>query len=113
MSVTNPLELTRLAAAIVAANRTGRTPILRAQPTASAGTLTMSRAIRHATLNVIATAISAPARATTSHRSGEAFPKTEKTVVKITGSGFHVGPPVVTRSRWAISLPHTSHAHGS
>ena len=51
--------------------------------------------IRHAILNVITTAISAPARATTSHRSGDAPPNSENTVVKITGSGFHVGPPVV------------------
>ena len=35
------------------------------------------------------------------------------TVVKIAGNGFHDGPPVVCRSRWTISRPHTSHDHGS
>ena len=40
-------------------------------------------------------------------------PNRANSVVKITGSGFHVGPPVVWRLRWTISRPHTSHAHGS
>ena len=59
------------------------------------------------------TARIAPPRATTSHRSGAALPKIEKTVVKRTGSGFHDGPPVVCRSRWAISRPQMIQAHGS
>ena len=33
--------------------------------------------------------------------------------MKKIGSGFHDGPPSVTRSRWAISRPHRIHAHGS
>ena len=111
--MTKPLELTRLAAATSAANRIGRNAARRAHPTASAGTAMISRLIRHAILNVIATATSAPARATTSHRSGEALPNSENTVVKITGSGFQVGPPVVTRSKCAISLPQTSQDQGS
>ena len=63
--------------------------------------------------NTIATAITAPARATTSHRSGAALPNRAKIVVKITVSGFQVGPPVVWSFRWTISRPHTSHDHGS
>ena len=71
------------------------------------------RVIRHASRNTIATAISAPARATTSHRLGWAAPNGANTVVNITGSGFQLGPPRVTRSRWMISLPQISHAHAS
>ena len=108
-----PFELARLAAATAAANRTGSRLTLRTHRAAPAGTATSSRVIRQATLNVIATAISAPARATTSHRSGSALPNSEKIVVKITGSGFHVGPPVVCRLTWTISRPQTSQAQGS
>ena len=62
----------------------------------------------------MAVASSAPARATRSHSTGAvSSPNTEKTVVNTTGSGFHDGPPSVRRSRWAISLPHRIHAHGS
>ena len=68
---------------------------------------------RQASLNTIITAITAPARAITSHRSGCALPNTANTVVNSTGSGFQDGPPVVWRSMWTISRPHTSHAHGS
>ncbi len=59
------------------------------------------------------TAITAPARATTSHRSGAACPNGANAVVNTTGNGFHVGPPVVCRLMWTISRPHTIHAHGS
>jgi hypothetical protein len=62
---------------------------------------------------VSATAAIAPARATTSQRSGAAEPKNEKTVVNITGSGFHDGPCAVTRSRCAISRPQMIHDQGS
>ena len=54
-----------------------------------------------------------PARATISHRSGAAAPNGANSVVKITGSGFHVGPPVVISVAWTISLPQMIHAHGS
>src|ERR671935_2409020 len=55
-----------------------------------------------------------PARATHSHRYGAGpRPKTEKTVVKKIGNGFHDGPPVVTRSKWVISRPHRTQAQGS
>ena len=40
-------------------------------------------------------------------------PKSEKGAVKRIGSGFHEGPPSVTRSRWTISRPHMIQAHGS
>ena len=40
-------------------------------------------------------------------------PVTASGVVRSTGSGFHDGPPVVSRSRPPISRPHTSQAHGS
>ena len=69
---------------------------------------------RRATRKAITQASSPPARATTSQRYGAAWsPKTENTVVKMIGSGFHDGPPVVTRSRCAISRPHRIQAHGS
>ncbi len=64
-------------------------------------------------LNTIPTAITAPARPTTSHMSGAALPNGANNVVKMTGSGFHVGPPVVCRLRCTISRPHTSQDHGS
>ena len=70
----------------------------------------VSRAPRR---NASITARIAPPRATISHRSGAASPNSAKTVVKSTGNGFHDGPPVVCRSRWRISRPHTIHAHGS
>ena len=59
------------------------------------------------------TAANAPARAITSHRSGSAWPNGANSVVKIIGSGFHDGPPVVCRLRCTISRPQTIHAHGS
>ncbi len=71
------------------------------------------RVSRHAILNTIATATTAPARAITSHRSGCALPNSANTVVNSIGSGFHDGPPGVCRPKWMISCPHTSHAHGS
>jgi hypothetical protein len=40
----------------------------------------------------ITSASSPPARAIRSHRSGAALPAMAKTVVNITGSGFHDGP---------------------
>src|SRR3954469_9029645 len=62
----------------------------------------------------MASASSPPARATTSHRSGAApVPITANGVVNRTGSGFHDGPAVVTRSRCTMSRPQISHAHGS
>ena len=54
-----------------------------------------------------------PARATTNHRSGAAAPNGANSVVKITGSGFHVGPPVVTSARCVISRPQMIQAQGS
>ena len=59
------------------------------------------------------TAANAPARATTSHMSGSACPKGANSVVKMTGSGFQVGPPVVCRLMWTISRPQMIQAHGS
>ena len=62
----------------------------------------------------IANASSPPARATTSHSAGAASsPSSENGVVNSTGSGFHDGPSVVTRSPWATSRPQMIHAHGS
>ena len=62
----------------------------------------------------IANARMPPARATTSHSSGApSSPARLNGVVKITGSGFQLGPVVVTRSRCAISRPQMIHAHGS
>ena len=61
----------------------------------SGGSLPSHRVSRAQSLNTITAAISAPARATTSHMSGAALPNGANSVVKITGSGFHVGPPVV------------------
>jgi hypothetical protein len=71
------------------------------------------RVSRQATLNTIATDITAPARATTSQRSGWALPNRPNTVVNSIGSGFHEGPPGVCRSRWTISRPQTNQAQGS
>src|SRR5262245_45286574 len=55
----------------------------------------------------------AAARATKSHRSGAAPPKSAQGVVSRTGSGFHDGPSAVERSRWRISRPQMIHASGS
>ena len=109
----NPPELTRLPAAITPASSGATTPSQREDPVGSTVPATRSRVRRQASLNTIATAITAPARATISHRSGCALPNSANTVVNSIGSGFHEGPPVVWRSRWMISWPHTSHAHGS
>src|SRR3954452_17153912 len=55
-----------------------------------------------------------PARATVSHSSGApSSPARLNGVVKITGSGFHDGPVLEIRSRWATSRPQMIHAHGS
>ena len=55
-----------------------------------------------------------PARATTIHSSGApSSPAKLNGIVNSTGSGFHDGPVVVTRSTCAISRPQISHAHGS
>ena len=71
---------------------------------------TKRNAIRYA----ITQPSSPPARATQSHRYGaRSCPKSENGVVKKIGSGFHDGPPSVTRSRCAISRPQRIHAHGS
>ena len=60
------------------------------------------------------TAASAPARATTSHRSGAALPNSANGMVKIIGSGFHEVPPLVmVRWPWMIWRLHTSQDHGS
>ena len=40
-------------------------------------------------------------------------PNSAKGVVNRIGSGFHEGPPVVTRSSWVISRPHITQAQGS
>ena len=109
----NPPELTRLPAAITPASSGAITASQRNDPVGSTLPPTRSRVSRQASLNTIATAITAPARATISQRSGWAFPNTANTVVNSIGNGFHEGPPVVWRSRWMISCPQTSHAHGS
>src|ERR1700754_2887941 len=55
-----------------------------------------------------------PARAIASHASGApSSPSRLNGVVKITGSGFHDGPVVVTRSPCRISRPQMIQAHGS
>ena len=64
--------------------------------------------------NAIANARMPPARATSSHSSGApSSPAKENGVVKMTGSGFQLGPVVVTRSPLATSRPQMIHAHGS
>ena len=55
----------------------------------------------------------APARATKSHMSGAAPPKSANGVVSKTGSGFHDGPWVVERSRCRISRPQMIQDSGS
>ena len=58
--------------------------------------------------------LSAPARPIHSQRNGaRSAPNRENGVVKSTGSGFHDGPFVVTRSHCVISRPQMIHAHGS
>ena len=109
----NPPEFTRLPAAMTPASSGAIIPIQRDARSGSASPATMSRVRRQAILNTIAAAITAPARATISHRSGWALPNSANTVVNSIGSGFHDGPPAVCRSKWMISWPHTSHAHGS
>ena len=44
-----------------------------------------------------------------------ALPNRAQIVVKITGSGFHDGPPVIAKLRCGsvTSLPQEIHAHGS
>src|SRR3954465_8273993 len=55
-----------------------------------------------------------PARATSSHSTGAPWsPASENGVVKMTGSGFHDGPVMVERSRWATSRPQMIQPHGS
>ena len=62
----------------------------------------------------MAKASSPPARATISHRPGApSSPNSANGVVNSTGSGFHDGPLVVTRSHCVISRPQMIHAHGS
>ena len=62
----------------------------------------------------IANASSPPARAITSHSAGAASsPAGANGVVNSTGSGFHDGPFVVTRSHCVISRPQMIQAHGS
>jgi hypothetical protein len=69
---------------------------------------------RDASRKAIAIASSTPARATISHSDGATeSPSSENGVVTITGSGFHDGPPTVSRSKCVIWRPHSSHAHGS
>src|SRR5919198_971300 len=55
-----------------------------------------------------------PARAIAIHASGAPLsPSRLNGVVNSTGSGFHDGPVVVTRSPCRISRPQMIHAHGS
>ena len=72
---------------------------------------------RAATRNAKTTARRPPVRATTIHIAGgmrsSSTENGANSVVKITGSGFHDGPEVVSREKWASSRPHTSHAQGS
>ena len=63
--------------------------------------------------NANSTPAIAPARAATTQSAGAASPNKAKTVVSATGSGFHDGPKVVTRSRCTISRPQMIHAQGS
>ena len=106
----NPSEKTRLTVAITPANSAGPSSNRERSPTSTRPIPCVSR---QDSLNTIAAAINAPARATTSHKSGCALPNGAKIVVKMTGSGFHVGPPVVCSLKWTISRPQTSQAHGS
>jgi len=79
--------------------------------------LRLGPARRRARRKAIASASRPPARATTSHRSGGSpasiLLRGPNSVVKKTGSGFHDGPPVVSRLSRATSLPQTIHAQGS
>jgi hypothetical protein len=109
----NPRALTRLPAAISPASSGGTAVHTRVIPVLAERAPARARLRRQATRKTITTVISAPARATTSHRSGCALPNSANTVVKISGNGFHDGPPAVCRSKWMISWPQTSHAHGS
>jgi hypothetical protein len=92
------------------------TPIAAVTPAASRRPLPPP-AIRAATLNASNSERSPPARATTIQSAtgtpASSFESGATTVVNMTGSGFHEGPPVVSSEKWAISRPHTSHAHGS
>src|SRR5918995_1795715 len=54
-----------------------------------------------------------PARATTSHRAGAIPPASAKADVKTTESGFHDGPPAVSRSRRVTSRPQMIQDHAS
>ena len=58
----------------------------------------MFQVMRPASLADISTLISAPARATINQRFGCAEPNSANTVVKITGSGFQLEPPVDAHS---------------
>jgi hypothetical protein len=87
------------------------TPTAAMAPAARPGTPGPTR--RLATLNASTSAMKPLARATTIHRPGAAFPNSANTVVNSTGSGFHVGPPVVLRSRWMTSLPQMSQDQAS
>src|SRR5207248_7108778 len=63
-----------------------------------------------------ATAASSPAaRGITSHIFGAAPPKNANAVVKIAGSGFHDGPPLMPAGMFesAKPWPQSIHAHGS
>src|SRR5947209_16466332 len=113
----NPPEKTRPRAATRPAS-TGAPNLLDDCPSAPAladppDRTAIQEVSRNAMRNAITAAASAPARATTNQRSGCALPNSAKIVVKMTGSGFHVGPPVVVSLRWTISRPQISHDHGS
>jgi hypothetical protein len=59
-------------------------------------------------------ASSAVPRLTISHRKGATpLPASTKGTSIRTGSGFHDGPPSVTRSRWTISRAQISQDQGS
>ena len=63
---------------------------------------------------MIATERSVAARAVSIHSVGANDPVGANSVLMKIGSGFTAVAPVrVSRSRWAISRPQTSHDHGS
>ena len=47
------------------------------------------------------------------HSAGAASPAGARAAVTSTGSGFHEGPALVSRSKPVSSLPQTSHAQAS
>ena len=92
------------------------TAIAPARMPAATGTLppgTRRRVRRKASSNASASAINPPARETISHRFGAAEPNGASSIVNRTGSGFHDGPPVVTRCMCSTWRPQITHDQAS